>query len=220
MSKAFAFYNPLAGNGDCKTDVHLLDLIYDEPIVYCDLTKPETYERHLFSVDPEDLLVLCGGDGTLNRFFNLLPLDMLPCDVLCFPLGRRNEFAAACAHPFGSEPFSVRQVLPHLPRLKINERVVHFLSTIRWSGHISVPATLTVDGVCHSFRRVRELTVRVLPKSKELSVYVRARGEHFAPLRKTLSLSGREICVSFTKTVTPYIDGDPFVPTSRLSASI
>ena len=67
MSKAYIFYNPLAGNGRCKEDVSMLECVLPDEIVYCDMTKSETYERDLFSLEPGDYLILCGGDGTLNR---------------------------------------------------------------------------------------------------------------------------------------------------------
>ena len=72
MSKAYIFYNPLAGNGRCKEDVSMLECVLPDEIVYCDMTKSETYERDLFSLEPGDYLILCGGDGTLNRFVNLM----------------------------------------------------------------------------------------------------------------------------------------------------
>lgn len=220
MSKIFAFYNPLAGNGDCKNDVHFLDLLYDEEILYCDLTKPETYERHLFSIRSEDLLILCGGDGTLHRFLNLLPPENIPCDILCFPLGVRNEFSLAAGHPFGSAPFSLRQYLPHLPRLNINGKTLHFLGSVRWTGRIGVAATLTVDGVCHRFRKLRELTIRALPKNRGLSVSVGSpKGRHL-PWHNGVTLSGREICVSFAKAVAPCIDGDAYFPAMQMTALI
>lgn len=220
MSMIYAFYNPLAGNGSCKTDVHFLDLLYDEPIVYCDLTKSETYERHLFSVRPEDLLILCGGDGTLHRFLNLLPPETIPCDILCFPLGAHNEFASAAGHPFGSAPFSLRQHLSRLPHLKINGKTLRFLGSVRWTGHIGVAATLTVDGVCHRFRKLRELTIRALPKNRDLSVSVGVRACRIIPWRKRVSLSGREISISFSKAVAPCIDGDLFSPAAQMTAAI
>ena len=70
MSKAYIFYNPLAGDGRCKEDVSMLECVLPDEIVYCDMTKSETYERDLFSLEPGDYLILCGGDGTLNRFVN------------------------------------------------------------------------------------------------------------------------------------------------------
>ena len=57
MSKAYIFYNPLAGNGRCKEDVSMLECILPDEIVYCDMTKSETYERDLFSLEPGDYFV-------------------------------------------------------------------------------------------------------------------------------------------------------------------
>ena len=67
MSKAYLFYNPLAGQGKAIEDLKLLEAILDaDDLVYCDMTKGETYSHQLFSLTEDDCLVLCGGDGTLT----------------------------------------------------------------------------------------------------------------------------------------------------------
>ena len=44
MSKAYLFYNPLAGQGKAIEDLKLLEAILDaDDLVYCDMTKGETY---------------------------------------------------------------------------------------------------------------------------------------------------------------------------------
>lgn len=64
MAKIYAFFNPLAGNGQCWADVTLLERFYDN-ICYCDMTLPETYETQLFALTPEESLILCGRDATV-----------------------------------------------------------------------------------------------------------------------------------------------------------
>lgn len=216
MSMIYAFYNPLAGNGSCKTDVHFLDLLYDEPIVYCDLTKSETYEEHLFSLTSDDKLILCGGDGTLNRFFNLLSPDNIPCDILCFPLGTRNVFSELCGHPFGSAPFSIRQRLTRLPRLNINGKVLHFLGEIRWFSPLRSSITLTVDGKAYPLPKLRLLNIRPNAAGDRLCVCIGKRKRR----REQASIFGREISICFPHPITPRIDGDSLYSTAVFSATI
>ncbi len=84
MARAFLFYNPLAGQGKILEDLDAMQFVLDEEVVLCDMTKPETYEQALFSMEQADYLVLCGGDGTLNRFVNdTAGIEILP-EILCF----------------------------------------------------------------------------------------------------------------------------------------
>lgn len=207
MSVIYAFYNPFAENGECRSDVYFLDLLYDEPIVYCDLTKSETYEHRLFSLTPDDTLILCGGDGTLNRFRNLLSPDTIPCDILFFPLGKRNAVALLSGHDYGCQPFSVRHWLENPPKLYANGRTLCFLGDVRWVSRISVSAVLTVDGVAHHFARLRALTVRRNPDGL-LEACADTREHLFRRKDNIRRFFGRDISIAFQKGIAPLIDGD------------
>lgn len=130
MAQAFLFYNPLAGGGAVLEDLSLLEFILDEPCIACDLTRPETYESALFSLKPEDYIVLCGGDGTLHSFVNLTKELELPNPVFCFPVGCSNDFAADFGKPFEANPFPVTQALKELPEITVKKRCMLFLTGV------------------------------------------------------------------------------------------
>ena len=99
MSKSYVFYNPLAGNGRCAEDIKALESIIKDEIVMCDMTKSTTYEETLFSMTAEDKLILCGGDGTLNRFINLTDgIDGLASSV-AFTVGVSLFYFSAFSYP-------------------------------------------------------------------------------------------------------------------------
>ncbi len=43
MSKNYVLFNPLAGNKRCGTEIKMIEAMLDGEILYCDMTKPETY---------------------------------------------------------------------------------------------------------------------------------------------------------------------------------
>ena len=45
----------------------MLECILPDEIVYCDMTKSETYERDLFSLEPGDYLILGGDMSSTGR---------------------------------------------------------------------------------------------------------------------------------------------------------
>jgi len=139
MSKAYVFFNPLAGNGRCAEDVNTLKTLISDEIVMCDMTKSSTYEETLFSVDAEDNIILCGGDGTLNRFINLVDnVDDIKPDILYFPTGSGNDFAFDLGKARGDKPFSIKKYLKNLPSVTVNGKTYKFINGVGYG----------IDGYC------------------------------------------------------------------------
>ena len=65
----YILYNPLAGSGECKKDAEALYVLYPSGKLI-DITQITNYSVFLGSLEANDEIILCGGDGTLNRFAN------------------------------------------------------------------------------------------------------------------------------------------------------
>lgn len=130
MAKAYVFYNPLAGQGKILEDLDALQFVLDIPSVLCDMTKPETYGEALFAMDSDDYLVLCGGDGTLNRFVNLTGELQRSNAVYYYPAGDNNDFALDFGRRYGMNPFPVTDVLKTLPEVQLGDRTFSFLTGV------------------------------------------------------------------------------------------
>lgn len=71
MSVKYILYNPLSCNGKGTELAQKLTEIYkDDELKYCNMTQISGYGTFFDSISPESDIVLCGGDGTLNRFIN------------------------------------------------------------------------------------------------------------------------------------------------------
>lgn len=223
MPKVYAFYNPLAGKGSCQDDVHFLDLIYDDPILYCDLTKPETYEHQLFTLQKEDILLLCGGDGTLQRFFNVVPYDTVPCDIFYFPLGCENNFSRSLFKPFGCAPYSIRPYLQRLPKMSVGRRQICFFHSIEWKSPKHLDVTVSVDGEKSTFKRLQAIRLLHDPNRQQLQLQLAGRCR-FLPVKinpkQALTLCGNEISIQFPQTTTLLLDGDPIADITGYTATL
>lgn len=204
MAKIYAFFNPLAGNGGCKEDVTLLELLYDEEIVYCDMTLPETYETQLFAVTAEDTMILCGGDGTLNRFLNLVQDTPIPCDILLFPLGSRNNFARSLGHRFGDAPFSIQKQLQHCPCITANGQTRRFLWGVEFEPTTARAhrATACIGSTALPFRSL------CLTAAQSLTLQRRK------PYRRKADCipCGNQTELRFDRPIPLYIDGEAMKP--------
>ena len=91
-------YNPLAGNGSTDPSECLAKLTADpQAIVHTDITTIKDYTAWLSPLAPDDVIVLCGGDGTINRFVNDTDGLELPQDVLYIPPAQATIFCATWA---------------------------------------------------------------------------------------------------------------------------
>lgn len=220
MPKIYAFYNPLAGNGSCKEDVNLLELLYDDEIIYCDMTQSETYETQLFALRPEDLLILCGGDGTVNRFLNLVQDTPIACDILLFPLGTRNNFARFLGHRFGDAPFSVKDRLMDSPSISVGNRTLRFVWSVEFEpgyrrfGRQKCAATVDADGVSHQFQRLR------LEAGRQSKTQLLLRGRMAYRRKPKTLLSAGQISFRFDRPVTVLVDGEAIGEAENCAATM
>ena len=91
MSKVYVFYNPLANNGRSEEAIGSLLKTIEGEHVLCDMTKG--YSDIIGEIGAEDTLILCGGDGTLNRFINETDCESIESDILYYACGSGNDFA-------------------------------------------------------------------------------------------------------------------------------
>ena len=161
MGKAYLFYNPLAGDGRILEDLDALEFVLDETVVRCDMTKPETYEKALFAMEPEDYFVVCGGDGTLNRFVNLTMELHRPNAVYYYPAGHHNDFARDFGRYYGCNPYCVTEHLCNLAKVRMDGRSGMLLTGILFL------AEPKIRRICLDNRRYNDANT---PKTMKLTV--------------------------------------------------
>lgn len=137
MAKAYVLYNPLAGNGTSQQDVKKLETMISDPIEYFDVTRITNYSAFLNDLAAEDYLILCGGDGTLNRFINNTSNINITQEILYYPMGSGNDFAREVC-PDANKPVTVTKYLKDLPNVEVNGKSYRFLNGIGFG----------IDGYC------------------------------------------------------------------------
>ena len=129
--KYYILYNPLAGHG--KTDKKLNTLksyLKGGEFVECNVTDVGGYTALLSKLDPEDKIVISGGDGTLNNFINAMDTDKLENDVLYYAVGSGNDFLHDVEKPVDSAPFKINHYLKNLPTVTVNNKTYKFLNGV------------------------------------------------------------------------------------------
>ena len=119
MDKTYILYNPHAGNGKAENAANELALTL-EGAELVDMTKVESYVDFFEKLDGSDDLVLCGGDGTLNRFVNDTRGIDYASKLYYYAIGSGNDFARDLGKDAGAHPnYTVNEYVKDLPTVSI-----------------------------------------------------------------------------------------------------
>jgi len=136
MSRVYVVYNPLANNGRSKEAIEGFAKSLKDECILCDMTAG--YDAVIKEMRGDDTLIICGGDGTLNRFINDVDVDKVEGDILYFACGSGNDFARDISLERGAEPVSVKKYLLGLPTVDVMGKSYKFLNAIGFG----------IDGYC------------------------------------------------------------------------
>lgn len=181
MDSTIILYNPIAGRGTGKdTAEDIKDKLYREAAQLVDMTKIDDYSAFFGGLDPTDTAILCGGDGTLNRFVNDTDGVDIPCDVMYVAAGSGNDFLRDMNRAGERDPFSIREVIRDLPVIFVNGERRRFVNGVG----------LGLDGYCCA--EVARAKTRG-EKLSYVSVALRAFLKDFRPVNAEITVDGEDL---------------------------
>ncbi|MBR5491386.1 MAG: diacylglycerol kinase family protein [Oscillospiraceae bacterium] len=180
MKAVYVLYNPLSGNGKGEEDAKLLDIVFPYQVSYYDITKITNYAAFLGGLEKDGILILVGGDGTLNRFANDTEGINIQQEIFYFPVGTGNDFARELGRETYSEPFPIARYLKNLPTVSVNGKSYRFLNGVGFG----------IDGYCcQEGDRLREIPGK---KINYTAIAVKGLLSNFAPRKAKVTVDGRE----------------------------
>ena len=135
--KNYVLYNPLSGNGQFEQKISELKNTYENCEII-DITTIENYEEFLSPLTEDDAVIICGGDGTINRFANATYDIDYKCDVLLAANGTGNDFLSDLGKTKSDTPMSIKKYLRDLPTVTVNGKTSYFINGIGFG----------IDGYC------------------------------------------------------------------------
>ena len=135
----YVLFNALSGNGTGEEKAKAVDKFLDgKEVVYQDVTKISDYKTFLAGLAADDELILCGGDGTLNRFINDTDGIEFTQPISYYPTGSGNDFWNDLEKGPDAGPERIEKYIKDLPFVEVNGMKKRFLNGIGYG----------IDGYC------------------------------------------------------------------------
>ena len=132
-------YNPKAGNGRGKEGAEKLkNILHDGKLVFTDMTGITDTAAFQRSLSEDDKLVICGGDGTLNRFINDFDLSCMPNEIYYYATGSGNDFLRDIVGASADAPVLINDYMKDLPTVTVQGKTYKLLNGIGYG----------IDGYC------------------------------------------------------------------------
>ena len=178
--KYHIFYNPLAGNGRCLESLEQMKLpdFCEKKLI--ELKTAENLDGYFADLDRDDKVIICGGDGTLNKFINSFDSERLKNEIFYFASGSGNDFSNDLNLKPDNSLINITEYIKNLPALHIGDTSLKFLNGIGYG----------IDGyVCGEINRKRGMGKA---KVSYTLTAVKAFLGGYKPCKATLNIDGKE----------------------------
>ncbi len=121
MANTYVLYNPFAASGNGEKEAKALQpLLPDKTLVFMNLTEIQDYASFFEGLAKEDEVILCGGDGTLNRFAGDIRGLTIDREIFYYATGTGNDFLHDLGQTKGEAPAPIGRYLKDLPSVWVN----------------------------------------------------------------------------------------------------
>ncbi|MBQ9414698.1 MAG: diacylglycerol kinase family protein [Clostridia bacterium] len=190
----YVLFNSKANNGLCKQSVEKVQSLWgDKELIVQDMTQLDGYEAFFASIDGADV-VICGGDGTLNRFINDTEGLTIENDIYYYPGGSGNDFWHDLAVGDDAEPQKINDYLQNLPQVTVKGKSYRFLNGVGYG----------IDGYCCEMGdKMREQSDKPINYT---SIAIKGLLFHYKPTNAVITVDGK--AYSFKKVwLAPTMNG-------------
>ena len=178
MKKAIVLFNPLSDSGNGERNARALPGA--EGYDFIDITTLQSLGN--LPDEPGSRIILCGGDGTLNRFVNRLREENLPipCELYYYATGSGNDFLKDIGGRVGDAPVKLPEYLSSLPSITVNGEERLFINGVGYG----------IDGYCCEEGDRRRAAGE--KKTNYTAIALKGLFGAYEPRRATVVVDGKE----------------------------
>ena len=134
----YVLFNPLAGHDKMEEVIAPLVDSLGQDVRALDIREINDYAALLGDLGEQDSLIICGGDGTLNRFINETEGISVNCQVLYVAAGSGNDFLRDIEADADGQPVCINKYIEKLPQVQVKGKTYRFLNNVGFG----------IDGYC------------------------------------------------------------------------
>lgn len=134
----YILYNPLSGHGKSKENAVKILETAGEGSKLINMVEIGSYPDFFATLASDDEIVICGGDGTLNRFINAVKNVDFQNRVLYFPSGNGNDFYTDIQADGEKKCVDITAYIKGLPTVTVNGEEYKFINGVGYG----------IDGYC------------------------------------------------------------------------
>ena len=202
MRKLLLIINPVAGRNQAQADLFKMVRVFAEHdcevTVYPTRGPQDCTRKVLTDAGRFDLVVCCGGDGTLNEMVSGMMQREEPVPMGYIPLGSTNDFAASLHLPSHVEEAALRCVEGtafHMDVGSLNDRYFNYIAAFGAFTEASYATPQQIKNALGHLAYILE-GVKSLGRLQPIHVRITADGEAFeedylfGAVTNTVSLGG------------------------------
>ena len=202
MRKLLLIINPVAGRNQAQADLFKMVRVFAEHdcevTVYPTRGPQDCTRKVLADAGRFDLVVCCGGDGTLNEMVSGMMQREEPVPMGYIPLGSTNDFAASLHLPSHVEEAALRCVEGtafHMDVGSLNDRYFNYIAAFGAFTEASYATPQQIKNALGHLAYILE-GVKSLGRLQPIHVRITADGEAFeedylfGAVTNTVSLGG------------------------------
>ncbi len=172
----YVLYNPCSGDGKC-TEYAMSLKEADTSVI--DVTELADYRDFFSQLTEKDEVLLCGGDGTINRFVNAVDGMDIAAPIYYYPAGTGNDFYLDVTGETSPAPILLNDYVRELPSVTVNGKSYKFINGIGYG----------IDGYCC------EVGIKKREKNKPVNytaIAIQGLLFHFKPVNAIVTVDGVE----------------------------
>ena len=137
MENYTVLYNPLSHNGKGEWEAKRLNIVFSgNTFDFVDITKIENLDEYVRNC--ENSIIIAGGDGTLNRFVNVVDTDTIETPILYYATGTGNDFLHDINVTGTDKPLQINKFIKNLPTVTVSGKTLKFFNGVGFG----------IDGYC------------------------------------------------------------------------
>ncbi|MBO5224723.1 MAG: diacylglycerol kinase family protein [Clostridia bacterium] len=177
MKKYHVLFNTLSGNGD--DSYKTLSQKLDGKIFYHNVLETD-YDQLIPSLDTDDVIVICGGDGSINKFINRTKHLSFDNEILYFATGTGNDFLKDLDKTKEDTPIRINEYLKDLPTCYVDGKEYKFINGVGYG----------IDGYCcEEGDRLRAKNVKNVNYT---GIAIKGLLFHYKPTGVTITVDGEK----------------------------